>query len=143
LPKIAGRDGERDRPRGGAERNSGGKVIDGLGGDPRPVDRIHRREIEHIPQTGVGEQGFDEILAVVECAFDREGMNIGRRDHRHLSALHLGYAFMRIKDEYVDRLPAAACLDCSGAGVARGGADDRHMLAPSGHRSIEQAADKL
>ena len=43
VAEIAGRHGEDDRTRGRAERHRGGEIVDDLGDDPRPVDRIDCR----------------------------------------------------------------------------------------------------
>src|SRR5271163_3747846 len=70
-------------------------------------------------------------------------MGIRRFDGGHLPPLHLGYAAIRVEDEDVDRLPIAASFECGRSGVARGGADDRHMLMLLRQRRIEQWPHKL
>ena len=50
---------------------------------------------------------------------------------------------MRVEDEDVDRVAVAAGFECRRAGIAGGGADDRHMLGAPGQRRIEQQPNKL
>ena len=50
---------------------------------------------------------------------------------------------MRVEHEDVDRRAVAAGGERGRAGVARGGADDRHLLAPPRQRRVEQLADEL
>ncbi len=96
-----------------------------------------------MPQPGIGEQRFDEILAVVERALDRDRMRVGRFDCRHLPALHLGDALMRVENENVDRLAIAARFDRGGAGIARSRADHRDVFAAPGQDRIEHRPDQL
>jgi hypothetical protein len=118
IAEIAGRHTERNRAGRSPERHSSGEIVHGLSGDPCPVDRIDRRQIERAPQLCVGEQGFDEILTVVKSALDGDCMSIRRIDRRHLPALNLGNSIVRKEHKYVDCFPVAASLERGGAGVS-------------------------
>ena len=50
------------------------------------------------------EHGFDMRLAIIKCAFQRKGMDIGRGHRGHLSPLHFAHAAMRIQDEDIHLL---------------------------------------
>ncbi len=143
VAEIAGRHGEAQGPLGRAQGHGGGHVIDHLGHDPRPVDRIDAGEGEAGAELLVGEHRLHQVLAVVERAVDRDGMNIGRQDRRHLPALDLGNAPVRIEHDDVERVAVAARLDRGRAGVARGRHHHgRALAAPPQHR-LEQGADEL
>jgi hypothetical protein len=126
-----------------AERQAGRDVIDDLRRDPREIDRVDRRQIEVTPQPRIGEQRFDDVLAVVERALDRQRMRVRRVDGRHLTALHLGDAAVRIQHENVERGAVAARRQRRRAGVARGRADDRHMLGAARQDRVEHQPDEL
>ena len=70
-------------------------------------------------------------------------MGIRCVDRRHLSALHLGNAAVRIEDEDVDCLTVATGLYCGRAGIPRSGADNRQMLAVTRQHRVEQRPDEL
>ena len=67
---------------GAAERDGGGEVIDRLRGDARPVDRVDAREPQLVAEARVVEHRLHERLAIVEGAFDRDGMHVRRVDRR-------------------------------------------------------------
>jgi hypothetical protein len=77
VAEIAGRHGEGHRPVGGAERDGGGEIIDDLGHDAGPVDRVHARQLNTHRGSVVVEHVLHQALAVVEVAFDRERMDVG------------------------------------------------------------------
>ena len=60
----------------------------GLRNDPRPVDGVDRREPNTVTECVVIEHRFDQRLAVVESAFDCNGMHVGIRHCRHHAALN-------------------------------------------------------
>ena len=110
---------------GRAERDRAGEVIDDLRGDARPVDRIDAREAAARRESARSlNRAFTMRLAIVERALDRERMDVRRVDRRHLPALHLRHAPMRVEDEDVDLIEALERLDRGAAGIARGRADD-------------------
>ena len=54
-----------------AERDGGDEIIDDLGEDARPVDRVDARKAHLVAESQIAEQVLDDALAVVERAFDR------------------------------------------------------------------------
>ena len=88
---------------GAPKRHRGGEVIDDLRHDARPVDRIHRRQADRRAERRVGEHRLHQVLAIVEGAFDGDGVHVGATHRRHLPALHLGDAALGIEDEDVER----------------------------------------
>ena len=147
IAEIAGRDAERHRPPGIArqrtERQTGGNVINDLRRHPGKIDRVDGRQVQLLPQGAVPEQGFDDVLAVVEIPLDRQRMRVRRRHGRHLPALHLGNPAVRVQHDDVEGGAVAAGGERGGAGVAGRGADDRHMLMPARQHGIEQPPDQL
>jgi hypothetical protein len=121
----------------------GGEVVDDLPDDACPVDRIDRREVEPVAEGGVSEHRLHEVLAIVERTLDGDGMDVGRFHRRHLAALHLGDAALRVEDEDIDGVAVAARFDRRRAGIARGRADDGDALAALGQQGVEQPADEL
>ena len=78
---------------------------------------------------------FTSVLAIVEGALDRDGMDVGGVDRRHLPPLHVGDAAVRVEDEDVDALEPLEGVDRRAAGVARGRADDGGALAAQRFRT--------
>ena len=115
--------------------------------DDDQLDRFRELRREHANLRAaleqVGEQRFDQILAVVKSALDRDRVDVRQLDRRHLPPLHLGNAVARVEDENVDRIAVAAGFDRRRAGIARGRTDDRHMLMPPRQHRVEQPADEL
>ena len=91
----------------------------------------------------IGEHRLHQVLAVVERALDRDVGDVRRGDRGHLAALHLADATVRVQERDVDAVAPDACLDRRRAGVARGGADDRHACIAVRKHVVEQAAEKL
>ena len=82
-------------------------------------------------------------LRIVERAFERDGVDVGIGDRRHLPTLHVGHATVRVHDEDVDLIEAAESLNGRGAGIARSRADDGRALAARFQRVVHQAAEQL
>ena len=79
IAEIAGRHAERHRPARRAERQPGGDVIDDLRRDPREIDRIDRRQVRApAASRASANSAFTMILAIVECALDRQRVRIRR-----------------------------------------------------------------
>ena len=64
-------------------------------------------------------------------------------DGRHLPALHVRDAAVRIEDEDIDLIEAPESLDRRAAGVARGRADDGRALAARRQHMVHQARREL
>ncbi|MDZ3996084.1 hypothetical protein PspTeo4_47440 [Pseudomonas sp. Teo4] len=119
------------------------EVVDDLGHDPRPVDRVDRHQAGAFEEGLVGEAGLDHFLAVVEVAFDGDVVDVVAEDGGHLTALNFRNTLVRVQDEDVDVVATAAAFDCCGAGVTAGGADDHHALVALGQNVVQQAAEQL
>ncbi len=89
------------------------------------------------------EHRFDDRLAVVEIALDRQGVDIGRLRGGHLALLHRRDLVVRKQDEDVGPVAAGEGLDRRAARVARGRADDRGALVAFGQHVIHQPRQHL
>ena len=143
IAEIAGRDGEGDFLLRRAERRGGGEVIDGLAEDSRPIDRIDAGQARVRAETMVVEHALHQSLTIVEGALDRDVVDVGGGDRRHLAALDLGDPALGMEDEDLDRGAVAAGLDGGGAGIAGSGDDDGHALTTPREHMIEQPAEDL
>ena len=143
VAEVAGRHREGHRTGRRAQLDGGVEVVDDLGHDPRPVDRVDRHQTGALEETLVGEAGLDHLLAVVEVAVDGDVVDVVALDGGHLATLHFGHAVVRVQDEDVDVLAGLAAFDGRRAGVAGGGADDHHALVALGQHVVEQATQQL
>src|SRR5690606_36972428 len=94
IAKIAGGNGEGDRPVRRAEGDGGSEVIDDLRQNPRPVDGVDSGKANAVAEGVVVEHGFDQRLAVVEIAFDRNGVHVRGPACGHLPLLNRGNTAM-------------------------------------------------
>ena len=143
VAEIAGRHGEADLALRGAERHGGREVIDHLRQNPRPVDRVDARQPDRIAEVEIVEHVLQPRLAIVEIAFQGEGMDIHLGRGRHLAALHLRDAPFGEQDEDIDIVEAPERLDRGRPGIARGRADDGDAAARPRQRDLEQLPDEL
>src|SRR5450830_634811 len=143
IAEVAGRHRERHRTGRAAQLQGRVEVVDDLGHDPRPVDRVHRDQARALEEALVGEAVLDHFLAVVEVAFDGDVVDVVAEQGGHLPALHLGHPLVRVEDEDVDVLAMLAAFDGGRTGVTGGGADDHHALATFGQHVVEQATEQL
>ena len=143
VAEIARRHREGDGAVRGAQDHGAGEVIDRLCGDSRPIDRVDAGEPQLIGEIRVLEQGFDDVLAIVEITVDGDGVDIVRPHRGHLAALHLGDAAIGKQDEDIDLIEPAESLDGGAAGIARGGADDGGARAAGPQDMVHQPAEKL
>ena len=143
VAEIARGHAEADGPPRRAQADRGGEVIDHLRQHPRPVDRVDAGQPHPVAEGVVVEHVLQRRLAVVEIAVHRQRMHVGLGGRGHLPALHLRDAAVRIQDEHVHAVEAAERLDRGRAGVAAGGADDRHALVPAGQHMLEHLPDQL
>ena len=91
----------------------------------------------------VAEDLLDDALAVVEGPADGEIEDVGVGHRGHLQFLDRGDLAVGVEDEDVDVLLAPHPVDGGAAGVARGGAEDVHVLAPLAQQVLEEVAEKL
>ena len=61
---------------GGSQPQAGVAVVDDLGHDPRPIDRIHRTQLMLRFKCNIAKDRFHDALTVVEGAFHREVVDI-------------------------------------------------------------------
>ena len=85
-----------------AERGRRREVIDALRHDAREVDRIDRRQIRARREGGVGKERLHDVLGIVEGAFQRDVVNVGIEHARHLTALNVGSAPLRVHHHDID-----------------------------------------
>ena len=77
----------------------------------------------------VAESFFDNLLAVVERAFNGKVENVGVGDCRHLQFLYQRDFLVRVKDEYIDVLFAAHTVNGGTACIPGRGGEDIHVFA--------------
>ena len=92
VAKIPGRNSEGNPPLRGAEGDGPDEIIDNLGEDTSPIDRVDARKLHLVAKGKIAEQLFDDALAVIKCALDRQRVDVWLADRRHLPALHFGDA---------------------------------------------------
>ncbi len=68
IAEIAGRNGEIHHARRRTERNRRCEVVDHLGHDARPVDRVDARQRDRIAKAAIAEQRLHDSLAIVKSA---------------------------------------------------------------------------
>lgn len=110
--------------------------------DAGPIDGVDGGEVMGLVGFWVGEEGFDEVLAVVKGAFHGEVVHVCVEDGGHLRLLDGGDAAFGVEDEDGDVGFAAEAVDGCGAGVAGRGADDGEVMAGGGRGSISISADE-
>ena len=142
-PKLPVGTVKETRRAGAPSGDRAGEIIDDLRDDARPIDRIDARQAQRVAEGKIVEQAFEDGLAIVEIAFERDRVDVGFVDRRHLPALHVGDAAVRIEDEDVGLRLAAESLDRGGAGVAGSGADDRRPRAALLQHMVHQPAEPL
>ena len=91
----------------------------------------------------VVEHAFHETLAVVEIAFDRDGVDVRCARCRHLPLLDRRHLAVRKQDEQIGALASGKGIDCSAARVAGRRADDGRALAAFGEHMVHQPRKQL
>ena len=82
-------------------------------------------------------------LAIVESAFDRERMHIGRARRRHHPPLDVGDPPVRKQHDQIDIVETGKRIDRRAAGIARGRDHDGGALVALGQHVIHQPRDQL
>ncbi|MPM57065.1 hypothetical protein SDC9_103883 [bioreactor metagenome] len=118
-------------------------VVDHLRRQPRPVDRVDRTDVILRLEFGVGVDGLDGVLAVVEDTVERDVVNVGILQPEHLCLLEGTHATCR--SEHVDTQPISATHRVLGgrAGVSAGRAHNGEMLIASVQFVGEQFSEQL
>jgi hypothetical protein len=143
VAEIARRHREGDALARRAQPDGGVEIIDDLRHQPRPVDRIDRRQGVAVGKGAVVEHGLHQRLGVVEIALDRDVVDVGGEHRRHLAALDLGHAACRVQHEDVDIGAPRDRIDRGRSGVAAGRADDGQAGVGAAQEPLEQQAQHL
>ena len=143
IAEIARGHGETHGAPRRAQGDGGVEVIDHLRQNPRPVDAVHTRQPHLVAEGEIVEHVLHAGLTIVKVTRHGNGMDIGLDRRRHLAALHLGHAAMRIQDEHIHIGQPAERLDGCRSGIAAGGAHDGHPLARPRQCRLKQLADQL
>jgi hypothetical protein len=119
------------------------EIIDHLRRQPRPVDRIDRRQRETAGEGLMGEHRLHQRLGIVEAAVDRDIVDVGAEHRRHLAALDLRHPALGVEHEDVDLGAAGERVDRRRSGVAAGRPDYRQMHVARRQEALEQQAEQL
>eukprot|EP01022_Parablepharisma_sp_SALTPOND_P029697 TRINITY_DN743_c1_g3_i1.p1 TRINITY_DN743_c1_g3~~TRINITY_DN743_c1_g3_i1.p1 ORF type:complete len:1024 (-),score=374.04 TRINITY_DN743_c1_g3_i1:652-3723(-) len=119
------------------------EVVHHLGHHARPVDRVDGADLLGGLVLQVVGDGLDDVLAVIEDAFDGQVEDVGILQAEHLGRLEGAHLLVRRQHEDTDALLAAHGVFGGTASVTRGGADDVQFRALLGQRVLEQVAQQL
>ena len=120
-----------------------GEVVNHLGDDASPVDRVYRTDMISCFKSGIVLYGLYNILTIVKHAFYGNVVDIGILQAVHLRPLEGAHFAFGREHEDVDAFFAAQCVFCGGAGVAAGRAQDIEMPAFLVQHIFERVAQKL
>ncbi len=126
-----------------AKRNSAREIIDDLGHHPAPIDRIDARERKLLTEAFVAKSAFTMFWASSNVPSRAIVWTLSSSNRRHLPALHIGDAAIRVKDKNIDLGQALKGGDGGGARVARRRADDSRALASRRQHILHQPAKEL
>ncbi len=143
IAEIARGNAEGNLPLGCSELKRGGKIIDRLRHQPRPVDRIHRTQSVLCGNRLVGEQSLHHCLGIVETAVDRDVVDIGRAHRGHLAALDVAHPTPGVEHEDLDIVAPGDRIDRGAAGVAAGRTDDGQRALLAREEFLEQQPEQL
>jgi len=121
----------------------GREVINRLRRDARPVDRIDRAKAVFGLECGVGVQGFNEVLTVVERAANGHVHDVFVVHGVHLRALENAHAACGRQHDDAQAGFAAQRLYGGAARVAGRGAEDGESLFLLAKRPAQQIAHQL
>ena len=119
------------------------EVVDDLRRNPRPVDRVDGADAIFPLERGIGADGLDQVLAIVEHAADRDVENVGVGKREHLRGLKRAHFPQGREHEHGDAALAPHRVFCSGTGVARRRADNVERRALPPQHVLEQIAEQL
>mmetsp|Transcript_6754 Transcript_6754/g.28334 ORF Transcript_6754/g.28334 Transcript_6754/m.28334 type:complete len:477 (-) Transcript_6754:1036-2466(-) len=120
-----------------------GEVVDDLGQQTRPVDRVDRADAVLALEGQVVGHRLDDVLAIVKHALDGEVVDVGVLQAEHLRLLEGTHAAVGAEHEDLDTLLAAHGVLGRAAGVARRGAQDVQRLTTAAEFVLEQRAQQL
>ncbi len=118
------------------------EVVDDLGHDPRPVDRVHGHQARALEEALVGEAVLDHLLTIVEVAFDGDIVDVLTEQGGHLPTLNFRNPVVRMQDEDVDVFTVFAAFDRRRTGITGGRANDHHTLATLFQHVVESCRAK-
>ena len=125
VAEIAGGHGEIDRSAVRFRRGEiAAEIVDDLGGDARPVDRIDRADPVAGLECGIGGHRLDDVLAVVEHPVDRDVVDVGVRQRKHLRLLERAHPVLGRQHEDIDAALAPHRVFGGGARIAGRRAQD-------------------
>ena len=130
-------------PLGRTQGHACGHVVDDLGHDARPVDRIHCHKPRAVQEALIGKAGLDHRLGIVEVAFNGDVKDVVGEHRGHLATLHFGDAVVGVQNENIEVVAVAAAFDGRRAGVARGGAHDHRAFTTLFQEVIQQSPQQL
>ena len=125
------------------ERHRGREIVDGLRHDARPVDRIDARQAHAVAEGVMIEHSLHQRLAIVEGAFDRDGVHITVRNGGHHALLHVGDASAREQHHHVDLPASLEGLRRSATRITGRGHDNGSALTALMQRVIHETRDQL
>ena len=120
-----------------------GEVVHHLRHQSRPVDRVDAADAVLPLESEVAGHRLDDVLAVVEHAFDRDVVDVGVLQAVHLRLLEWAHAPLRRQHEHLDSTLAAHRVLGRATGVARGGAQDVEVITAAREFVFEQCAEQL
>ena len=126
-----------------AELQAGGEVIDHLGHQPRPVDRVDRADREAPGHRGVIEHPLHHRLGIIEGTFDRDVVDVGGQHRGHLPALDVADPPLGVEHENVDPGAPRHGIDRRRTGIAAGRPDDGQRIPAPAEEFLEQQAEQL
>ncbi|MNL03982.1 hypothetical protein D3C87_1245360 [compost metagenome] len=119
------------------------EVVDHLGHHARPVDRIDRADGLARLESVVIRHRLDDVLGVVEHAFDGQVEDVRVLQAEHLRGLERAHLAVRAQHEHADAILAAHRVLGRAAGVAGGCPEDVQLQAGAAQCVLEQVAEQL
>lgn len=107
----------------------GVEVVGDLSQDTGEVDAVDGGEVVGGVHVGIGEQGLDEVLAVIERTLDGEVVNVGIKDGGHLSLLDGRNLALGEQDEDGNILLATEAVNGSRASVTTCRTDNSQVVS--------------
>jgi len=145
VAKVSGRHAEAHLLRAGGLLNTERrvKIVDDLRENAGPVDGVDRAQPAGIAERQIVEEILDDVLAIVEGAFDSQVADVIVQHRGHLAFLHRADPALRVHHEDADARAAAHAVDRGAAGVAAGRRDNVQFAARLAQRIFEEVAEKL
>ena len=143
VAEVGRRHAEADLAVWCAQRHPRRHVVDDLGHDTRPVDRVDRHQACTLQKGLIGKTRLEHRLGIIEVALNGDIKDIIGLHGGHLAPLDLGDAVVRMQNKNIEVVAVATPLDGRRAGVAGGGAHDHRPLTTLGQEMVEDTAQQL